>query len=71
MNSSARFKDVIGNEAAKEAFHTRIEYFKNPEATAQVIDKDGWLHTGDLGTVDADGNIFIRKHNKTMILNCR
>jgi len=44
-------------------------YFKNPEATAQIIDKDGWLHTGDLGTVDEDGNIFIRGRNKTMILS--
>ena len=44
-------------------------YFKNSEATAQIIDKDGWLHTGDLGTVDEDGNIFIRGRNKTMILS--
>jgi len=43
-------------------------YYKNPEATAQIIDKTGWLHTGDLGTVDAEGNIFIRGRNKTMIL---
>ncbi|HEY6915541.1 MAG TPA: AMP-binding protein, partial [Paludibacter sp.] len=44
-------------------------YFKNPEATAQIIDKEGWLHTGDLGTIDADGNVFIRGRNKTMILS--
>jgi len=43
-------------------------YYKNPEATSAMIDKDGWLHTGDLGTVDAEGNIFIRGRNKTMIL---
>ena len=43
-------------------------YYKNPEATAQIIDNEGWLHTGDLGTVDEDGNIFIRGRNKTMIL---
>jgi len=43
-------------------------YYKNNEATAKIIDKDGWLHTGDLGTVDSDGNIFIRGRNKTMIL---
>ncbi len=43
-------------------------YYKNPEATAQIIDNEGWLHTGDLGTVDDDGNIFIRGRNKTMIL---
>jgi len=44
-------------------------YFKNPEATAQIIDKEGWLHTGDLGMIDADGNVFIRGRNKTMILS--
>jgi len=44
-------------------------YFKNPEATAQVIDNEGWLHTGDLGTIDSEGNIFIRGRNKTMILS--
>ena len=43
-------------------------YYRNPEATASILDEDGWLHTGDLGTVDADGNIFIRGRNKTMIL---
>lgn len=43
-------------------------YFKNTEATDSMIDDEGWLHTGDLGTVDADGNIFIRGRNKTMIL---
>ena len=44
-------------------------YFKNPEATDLILDKDGWLHTGDLGTIDSDGNIFIRGRNKTMILS--
>jgi long-chain acyl-CoA synthetase len=43
-------------------------YYKNPEATAQAIDEDGWLHTGDMGTVDADHNIFLRGRSKTMIL---
>jgi len=43
-------------------------YYKNPEATEAIIDSDGWLHTGDLGTIDSDGNVFIRGRNKTMIL---
>ena len=43
-------------------------YYKNPEATAQTFDADGWLRTGDLGTVDQAGNIFIRGRAKTMIL---
>ncbi|HLP03820.1 MAG TPA: AMP-binding protein, partial [Paludibacter sp.] len=44
-------------------------YYKNDEATKQIIDSEGWLHTGDLGTIDAGGNIFIRGRNKTMILS--
>ncbi len=43
-------------------------YFKNEEATAAVLDKDGWLHTGDMGVIDEAGNIFIRGRCKTMIL---
>ena len=43
-------------------------YYKNKEATAEVIDEDGWLHTGDMGTVDFDDTIFIRGRSKTMIL---
>ena len=43
-------------------------YYKNPEATAEAIDEEGWLHTGDMGTVDADHNIFLRGRSKTMIL---
>jgi long-chain acyl-CoA synthetase len=43
-------------------------YYKNPEATASIFDDQGWLHTGDLGTIDEKGNIFIRGRNKSMIL---
>ena len=45
-----------------------VGYYKNEEATSQVIDKDGWLHTGDLGIVDKDGFIFIKGRSKSMIL---
>jgi len=44
-------------------------YYRNPEATALILDKDGWLHTGDLGKIDEEGNVFIRGRNKTMILS--
>jgi len=43
-------------------------YYKNDEATAEVMDADGWLHTGDLGTINKEGDIFIRGRNKSMIL---
>lgn len=46
-----------------------LGYYKNPEATAQMIDNEGWLHTGDLGTIDEDNNVYIRGRNKTMILS--
>lgn len=43
-------------------------YYKNPEATAQAIDADGWLHTGDLGVTDANNFIYIRGRSKNMLL---
>ncbi len=43
-------------------------YYKNPEATQSIMDEEGWLHTGDLGTIDENNNVFIRGRNKSMIL---
>ena len=43
-------------------------YYKNEAATNAVLDKDGWLHTGDMGTIDEDGTLYIRGRCKTMIL---
>lgn len=48
--------------------HVMMGYYKNDEATNAVLDKDGWLHTGDLGTISADGTIFIKGRCKTMLL---
>jgi acyl-CoA synthetase (AMP-forming)/AMP-acid ligase II len=42
-------------------------YFENPEATAQTIDRDGWLHTGDIGYVDADGDFWVVDRVKELI----
>ncbi len=44
-------------------------YFNNPEATAQALDSKGWLHTGDLGLIDAEGNVFIKGRSKNMLLS--
>lgn len=45
-----------------------LGYYKNEEATRKSIDKDGWFHTGDLGLMDADGNVFIKGRSKNMLL---
>jgi long-chain acyl-CoA synthetase len=45
-----------------------LGYYKNPGATAAVLQPDGWMNTGDLGMIDTDGNLFIRGRTKTMIL---
>ena len=45
-----------------------LGYFKNPEATEATLDKEGWYHTGDLGIMDAEGNVFIKGRCKTMLL---
>ncbi len=44
-------------------------YYKNKKSTDEVLDADGWLHTGDMGTVSPDGTIFIKGRYKTMILS--
>ena len=43
-------------------------YYKNERDTAAVLDKEGWLHTGDMGTIDEDGTLYIKGRCKTMIL---
>ena len=43
-------------------------YYKNPEATAEALDNKGWLNTGDVCTIDADGYVYIRGRDKSMIL---
>lgn len=45
-----------------------LGYYKNPEATAQVISPDGWLNTGDIGVIDEDNYIYLRGRDKNMIL---
>jgi long-chain acyl-CoA synthetase len=45
-----------------------LGYYKNDEATAETLDKEGWYHTGDLGTMDYEGNVFINGRSKNMLL---
>jgi long-chain acyl-CoA synthetase len=43
-------------------------YYKNEKATREIIDEEGWMHTGDLGVIDKEKNIYIRGRSKSMIL---
>jgi len=45
-----------------------LGYYKNEKATKEIIDDEGWMHTGDLGIIDKEGNIFIKGRSKTMLL---
>jgi len=49
--------------------HVMQGYYKNDKDTRKVLDADGWLHTGDMGTMDPDGTLYIRGRSKTMILS--
>ena len=55
-------------EIVARGYNLMKGYYKMPEATAQAIDKDGWLHTGDLGTMDKDGYFKITGRLKDMII---
>ena len=59
---------AIPGEILARGMNVMLGYYKNEEATHQAIDKDGWYHTGDLGTMDELGNIFIRGRIKNMLL---
>jgi long-chain acyl-CoA synthetase len=59
---------AVPGEILVKGANVMAGYYKNPDATAAAIDADGWLHTGDLGVVDANGTIFIRGRSKTMFL---
>ena len=61
-------KNVAGEIQAR-GDNITIGYYKNPEANAVAFTDDGWFRSGDLGTMDDDGNIFIRGRIKSMILN--
>lgn len=58
---------VLG-EVQVRGENVMLGYYKNPEATEQAFTEDGWLRTGDLGTMDKNGRIYLRGRSKTMIL---
>lgn len=58
----------IPGELVCKGMNVMLGYYKNEEATAQTIDKDGWLHTGDMAIKDKEGNIFIKGRCKNMLL---
>ena len=58
----------IPGEILTKGPNVMLGYYKNPEATAETIDREGWYHTGDLGTMDVNGNVFINGRSKNMLL---
>ncbi len=59
----------IPGEILARGTNVMLGYYKNEEATRQTIDAEGWYHTGDLGTMDTDGNVFIKGRSKNMLLS--
>ena len=59
---------TVPGEILARGTNVMLGYYKNPEATKQALDAEGWYHTGDLGTMSADGHIFILGRIKNMIL---
>ncbi len=66
IDSSDPMNEV--GEILVKGTNVMLGYYKNPEATQAVMTDDGWMHTGDLGTIDQDGFLYIRGRCKTMIL---
>ena len=58
----------VPGEVITRGENVMLGYYKNEEATKEVLDKDGWYHTGDLGTMSADGHLFLRGRIKNMLL---
>ena len=59
---------TVPGEIICKGVNLMLGYYKNPEATAQIIDVNGWLHTGDLATMDEGGNVTVRGRSKNLLL---
>ena len=59
---------AIAGELVCRGANLMLGYYKNEEATRQVIDTEGWLHTGDMATIDEDGNVFIKGRCKNLLV---
>lgn len=59
----------VPGEILARGLNVMLGYYKNEKATQNTLDKEGWYHTGDLGTMDAEGNIFIKGRSKNMLLS--
>ena len=66
---NSRDPENIPGELLIRGEHVMAGYYKNDSATKAVLDEDGWLHTGDMCTMDSDGTLYIRGRCKTMILS--
>jgi long-chain acyl-CoA synthetase len=60
-------ENIVG-EIILRGENVMLGYYKNEKATREMIDDEGWMHTGDLGVIDKEGNIFIKGRSKSMIL---
>lgn len=58
----------VAGEIICRGTNLMLGYYKNADATSQIIDVNGWLHTGDLATMDADGYVTVRGRSKNMLL---
>lgn len=59
---------TVAGELVCRGANLMLGYYKNEEATRQVIDPEGWLHTGDMAIIDEDGNVFIKGRCKNLLL---